>query len=86
MEIIDDGNMNPFLRQAGLAQLKQSIEKRWQPLKFIKAGKEIVLISSAEKAKIREYLLPAFIRCKGDRRFLKLYKSIVTLVVGFDWK
>ena len=59
MEVIDDATINVFVRQAALVQLKNNIERRWQPVKTQKVNKEpLVPISKPEKIKIREYLLP----------------------------
>lgn len=94
MEIIDDATISAFVRQAALIQLKNNVERRWQPIKTQKPAKNpSVPISQPEKAQIREYLLPgsvttdsALVRCQGDRKFLKLYKNIVQIVTSYDYK
>jgi len=59
MEVIDDASINVFVRQAALIQLKNNVERRWQPIKAAKPPKEpLVPLSKPEKIKIREYLLP----------------------------
>lgn len=78
MEIVDDSNSNEAVRQAALIQLKNTIKKFWKAKSFE--------IEPEEKEKIKSILMVAMIRCSQSHKLIKLYKEIVTIVVGHEYQ
>jgi hypothetical protein len=75
MEIADDYNLTIMIRQGALVQLKSVVKMYWSSKQHE--------ISSQEKQKIIEILIPAFVRCANTYPLLKIYKEVITIVIGF---
>jgi uncharacterized membrane protein YuzA (DUF378 family) len=80
MEIVDEPNLTIQLKQAALIQLKNLIKVRWKP------KKTWLQLSEAEREQIRNTLVLAIIRCAKNHLLIKLYREILTTVIGYDYE
>ena len=78
MEIVDDSSLQVDVKQAALIQLKNTIKIRWS------AKKEE--LEPAQKQHIKNALILAVMRCHKTHKLIKLYKQVITIIVGHEYK
>jgi hypothetical protein len=78
MEIADSFQQDLHLQQSALAQLRNTIRFRW--------SHKTQPIAKEEKMTIRSNLFTGLARVAHKHQLIKLYKDIITYVIGQDYK
>lgn len=78
MKIADNSDISIPIKQGALIQLKNTIKKYWSATSYS--------ICEEEKQTIMGNLVMAFIRSSHTFQLIKLYREVVSAVIGFEHK